>query len=190
MKVRIHDPQVVLDAIRSPEIEIFYNRHYHEYDTYFQFDDDEQGNVRYREDEMLDENGEISTIRYRLTLIGPTREAHFPSDVLLSRSRFLAPAPHSLRFYSEYFKPTDETFVEKDRKRWRVLFHGTEFYINLDRVDQPDLGYFLEVKSRTWSRRDAEHKAYIAADLIQFLGGSPEEAMKRDYVELVKDITT
>jgi 5-methylthioadenosine/S-adenosylhomocysteine deaminase len=190
MKVRIHDPQVVLDAIRSPEIEIFYNRHYHEYDTYFQFYDDEQGNVRYREDEMLDENGEISTIRYRLTLIGPTREAHFPSDVLLSRSRFLAPAPHSLRFYSEYFKPTDETFVEKDRKRWRVLFHGTEFYINLDRVDKPDLGYFLEVKSRTWSRRDAEHKAYIAADLIQFLGGSPEEAMKQDYVELVKDITT
>jgi 5-methylthioadenosine/S-adenosylhomocysteine deaminase len=188
MKVRITDPQVVLDAIQSPEIEIFYNRHYHEYDTYFQFDDDEQGNVRYREDEMLDENNEISTIRYRLTLIGPTREAHFPSDVLLSRSRFLAPAPHSLRFYREYFKPTHETFVEKDRKRWRVLFHGTEFYINLDRVDQPDLGYFLEVKSRTWSRRDAEHKAYVAADLIQFLGGSPEEAMKQDYVELVEEI--
>ena len=188
MKVRIADPQVVLDAIQSPEIEIFYNRHYHEYDTYFQFDDDEQGNVRYREDEMLDENGEISTIRYRLTLIGPTREAHFPSDVLLSRSRFLAPAPHSLRFYSEYFKPTHETFVEKDRKRWRILFHGTEFYINLDRVDRPDMGYFLEAKSRTWSRRDAEHKAFVAADLIQFLGGSPEEAMKQDYVELAGEI--
>lgn len=188
MKVRIADPQVVLDAIQSPEIEIFYKRHYHEYDTYFQFDDDEQGNVRYREDEMLDENGEISTIRYRLTLIGPTREAHFPSDVLLSRSRFLAPAPHSLRFYSEYFKPTHETFVEKDRKRWRILFHGTEFYINLDRVDRPDMGYFLEAKSRTWSRRDAEHKAFVAADLIQFLGGSPEEAMKQDYVELAGEI--
>jgi len=188
MKVRITDPQIVLDAIQSPEIEIFYKRHYHEYDTYFQFADDEQGNVRYREDEMLDEKGEISTIRYRLTLIGPTREAHFPSDVLLSRSRFLAPAPHSLRFYSEYFKPTHETFVEKDRKRWRVLFHGTEFYINLDRVDQPDMGYFLEVKSRTWSRRDAEHKAFVAADLIQFLGGSPEGAMKQDYVELAGEI--
>jgi 5-methylthioadenosine/S-adenosylhomocysteine deaminase len=188
MKVRITDPQVVLDAIASPEIEILYTRHYHEYDTYFQFDDDEQGNVRYREDEMLDEQGEVSTIRYRLTLIGPNREAHFPSDVLLSRSRFLAPATHSLRFYREYFIPTHETFVEKNRKRWRVLFQGTEFYINLDRVDQPDLGYFLEVKSRTWSRRDAEHKAYLAADLIQFLGGSPEEAMKQDYVELVEEI--
>lgn len=188
MKVPITDPQVVLDVIDSQAIEILYTRHYHEYDTYFQFEDAEQGNVRYREDVMLDEHGETITIRYRLTLIGPTREAHFPSDVLLSRSRFLAPATHSLRFYREYFKPTHETFVEKDRKRWRVLFQGTEFYINLDRVDQPDLGYFLEVKSRTWSRRDAEHKAYVAADLIRSLGGSPQEAMTQDYVELVEEI--
>jgi 5-methylthioadenosine/S-adenosylhomocysteine deaminase len=137
---------------------------------------------------MLDEQGEISNVRYRLTLIGPAREAHFPSDVLLSRSRYLAPATHSLRFYREYFKPSHETFVEKDRKRWRVLFQGTEFFINLDRVDQPDLGYFLEVKSRTWSRRDAEHKAFLSADLIQFLGGSPDEAMQQDYLELVEEV--
>jgi len=188
MKVRISDPQVIIEAIQSPQVEVLYTRHYHEYDTYFQFDDLKQGKVRYREDEMLDELGEISNVRYRLTLIGPAREAHFPSDVLLSRSRYLAPATHSLRFYREYFKPSHENFVEKDRKRWRVLFQGTEFYINLDRVDQPDLGYFLEVKSRTWSRRDAEHKAYLSADLIQFLGGSPDEAMQQDYIELVEEV--
>lgn len=62
------------------------------------------------------------------------------------------------------------------------------FTLNLDRVDRPDMGYFLEAKSRTWSRRDAEHKAFVAADLIQFLGGSPEEAMKQDYVELAGEI--
>jgi len=188
MKVRISDPQVIIEAIQSPQVEVLYTRHYHEYDTYFQFDDLKQGKVRYREDEMLDELGEISNVRYRLTLIGPAREAHFPSDVLLSRSRYLAPATHSLRFYREYFKPSHENFVEKDRKRWRVLFQGTEFYINLDRVDQPDLGYFLEVKSRTWSRRDAEHKAYLSADLIQFLGGSPDEALQQDYIELVEEV--
>jgi 5-methylthioadenosine/S-adenosylhomocysteine deaminase len=188
MKVRISDPQVIIEAIQSPQVEVLYTRHYHEYDTYFRFDDLKQGNVRYREDEMLDEQGEISNVRYRLTLIGPAREAHFPSDVLLSRSRYLAPATHSLRFYREYFKPSHETFVEKDRKRWRVLFQGTEFFINLDRVDQPDLGYFLEVKSRTWSRRDAEHKAFLSADLIQFLGGSPDEAMQQDYLELVEEV--
>jgi 5-methylthioadenosine/S-adenosylhomocysteine deaminase len=89
-----------------------------------------------------------------------------------------------LRFYREYFKPIGETHVEKDRRRWRVIFQGTEFFINLDRVDQPDLGYFLEVKSRTWSRLDAEHKAQIATELIRFLGASPEDSVDQDYLEL------
>jgi len=57
-------------------------------------------------------------------------------------------------------------FIQKDRRRWRILFRGTEFYLNLDRVEQPDLGYFIEAKSRTWSRRDAEHKAELAHELI------------------------
>ena len=185
-KVRIEDPQPVLDSLKKPEIEILYTRHYHEYDTYFQFADPNQERVRYREDEYINEQGEISNVRYRLTLIGPARERHFPSDVLLSRSRYLAPATHSLRFYREYFKPTGETFIEKDRLRWRVLFHGTEFYINLDRIEQPDLGYFLEVKSRTWSRRDAEHKAEEATDLLAFLGASPEETVTQDYIEIIE----
>lgn len=85
------------------------------------------------------------------------------------------------------FNPIDEVFVEKDRQRWRVLFQGTEFYINLDRVDQPELGYFLEVKSRTWSRHDAEHKAQVATALIEFLGASTDEPMTRDYLELVQE---
>ncbi|MGW8252094.1 MAG: amidohydrolase family protein, partial [Anaerolineales bacterium] len=152
-KVRIADPQPVLDAIEEPDIEILHTRHYHEYDTYFSFDDPKQGYLRYREDEFIDEAGEVSKVRYRLTLIGPAREQNFPSDVLLSRSRFIAPATHSLRFYREYFNPSHETFIEKDRLRWRVLYRGTEFYINVDQLKSPDLGYFLEVKSRTWSSR-------------------------------------
>jgi 5-methylthioadenosine/S-adenosylhomocysteine deaminase len=190
MKVRIEDPQRVIHALESPDIEILYTRHYHEYDTYFLFADPQQGRVRYREDEMLDEDGQVSNVRYRLTLIGPAREHRFPSDVLLSRSRYLAPAIHSLRFYREYFKPAQEIFIQKDRKRWRILFRGTEFYINLDTLEQPPLGYFLEVKSRTWSRRDAEHKASFAADLIQLLGGSPGETVTQDYAEIVEQNLT
>jgi 5-methylthioadenosine/S-adenosylhomocysteine deaminase len=177
---------MVLENLKKSEIEILYSRHYHEYDTYFRFAEPNGERVRYREDEYINEQGEISNVRYRLTLIGPARERHFPSDVLLSRSRYLAPATHSLRFYREYFKPTEEIFIEKDRLRWRVLFHGTEFYINLDRIEQPSLGYFLEVKSRTWSRRDAEHKAEEATGLIAFLGASPEETVTQDYVEIVE----
>lgn len=185
-KVRITDTSLVLEALKKPEIEILHERHYREYDTYFSFDDPKQGHLRYREDEFINAKGEVSNVRYRLTLLGMAREGHFPSDVLLSRSRFIAPATHSLRFYREYFKPAGETSIEKDRLRWRILFHGTEFYINLDRVIKPDLGTFLEVKSRTWSRTDAEHKAQVSITLIQFLGASPEETVAQDYIEIAE----
>lgn len=184
-KVAISEPAPVIEAINQPEIEKLHLRHYHEFDTYFLFDDPRQGTVRYREDEFIDEQGTISKMRYRLTLIGPASEGQFPSEVLLSRSRFLAPATHSLRFYREYFKPNSEISIEKDRLRWRVLFHGTEFFVNLDRVDHPPLGYFLEVKSRTWSRRDAEYKAQVIPQLVRSLCASPEKATKQDYLEMV-----
>jgi len=185
VKVRIADPAPVLDAIQGTGLEVLYSRHYHEYDVYFQFSDPSQGILRYREDEYIDDNDEITNIRYRLTMIGQTREHQFESDVLLSRSRYIAPATHSLRFYREYFNPTSEVVIEKHRLRWRVLFQGTEFFINLDRVDDPPLGHFLEVKSRTWSRRDAEHKALVAVDLMNYLSASSQDTLTQDYVEIV-----
>ncbi len=188
-KVRISDPENVLAALQRPEIEILRQRHYHQFDTYFIFEDPTQGVLRYREDEFVEADQRAGPVRYRLTLIGPAREHHFPGDVLLSRSRYLAPANHSLRFYREYFKPSAEISIVKDRLRWRVLFHGTEFFINLDRVEEPNLGYFLEVKSRTWSRRDAEHKAHVATQLIEFLGASSDEWLNKDYLELVQQTT-
>ena len=57
----------------------------------------------------------------------------------------------------------------------------------LDRVDQPEMGYFLEVKSRTWSRRDAEYKADVATTLAEFLANASVERVTKDYVELVLD---
>jgi len=185
VKVELDDPQIVLSGMKGHGIEILHHRHYHEYDTYFSFADTTQGYLRYREDEAIGANDQISNVRYRLTLLGPTREGNFPSDVLLSRSRFIAPAIHSLRFYREYFKPTQETVIEKHRLRWRILYHGLEFYINLDRMDNPPLGHFVEVKSRTWSRRDAEHKALVARELIHSLGITREASASQDYIEIV-----
>lgn len=185
-KVRISDPTPVLEGVKKPDIEILHERHYHEFDTYFGFGDPSQGHLRYREDENIDAKGNVSSVRYRLTLLGPAREERFPGDVLLSRSRYIAPATHSLRFYKEYFKPTSESFVEKERQRWRVLFQGTEFYINLDKLVKPDLGYFLEVKSRTWSRSDAEHKAQMAIELLRFLGVPSDATEEKDYIEIVE----
>jgi 5-methylthioadenosine/S-adenosylhomocysteine deaminase len=186
-KVRITDADAIIKAIEDADLEILYRRHYHEYDTYFHFDDPSQGQLRYREDEFIGKDDQVTKIRYRLTLIGEAREKHFPSDVLLSRSRYYAPATHSLRFYKEYFKPSSETFIEKVRRRWRVIFRGTEFFINLDQISQPELGAFLEVKSRTWSLRDAENKAEAAEKLIAFLGAEPEMKVTQDYIEYVKE---
>jgi 5-methylthioadenosine/S-adenosylhomocysteine deaminase len=187
VKVKVDDPEAVVARLVESELEILYYRHYHEYDTYFKFDDPEEGWLRYREDEFVDQNGKVENIRYRLTLIGPQREKHFPQDVLLSRSRFIAPAPHSLRFYREYFNPSEETFIEKDRRRWRVNFRDIEFFINLDRLDEPELGTFLEVKSRTWSLEDAEKKARVADDLLAVLGNFTQHSETRDYVQIVEE---
>jgi 5-methylthioadenosine/S-adenosylhomocysteine deaminase len=185
LKVAVTDPQVVIDCMSQSNLEVLHHRHYHEYDTYFSFLDTSQGYLRYREDEAIGSNDEISGVRYRLTLLGPTREGNLPKDVLLSRSRFIAPANHSLRFYREYFKPLLQTVIEKHRLRWRILYHGLEFYVNLDRMDNPALGHFLEVKSRTWSRRDAEHKAQVARELIKSLGITTEGSVPQDYIEIV-----
>lgn len=186
VKVKLDDPQPVLELLKRPEIQILRFKHYHQHDVYFSFEDRSQGWLRYREDETINEKGQIIGVRARLTLIGPTREGDFAHDVLLSRIRYFAPAANSLRFYREYFRPARETPVDKDRLRWLVRYQDVEFYVNLDNVQTPNLGYYLEVKSRTWSRRDAELKARLASELLILLGGSPENTVTLDYVEMAE----
>jgi 5-methylthioadenosine/S-adenosylhomocysteine deaminase len=174
-----------LDALLKPELEIIRKRHYHEFDTYFIFEDPDQGLLRYREDEFIDDKGALTSVRSRLTLIGQAAEKFFPSEVLLSRSRFFAPATQSLRFYREYFRPNREFEIHKDRLRFLVTYRKTDFYINIDEVSKPDLGYYLEVKARTWSRRDAEVKSKLAVELVSVLNASPAEAISKDYFDMI-----
>jgi 5-methylthioadenosine/S-adenosylhomocysteine deaminase len=176
-----------LRALQSEDISVIREVHYHQYDTYFFFDDPAQGRLRYREDEFLDRQDQVANVRARLTLTGPSREGAFGS-VLLFRSRFFAPATHSPRFYREYFKPAREREIEKDRRRWLVAYRGVQFYVHLDRLLNPAReGSFVEVKSRTWSRRDAEDKAAVIAPLLERLGARPDDAIEADYVELQGD---
>jgi 5-methylthioadenosine/S-adenosylhomocysteine deaminase len=186
-KMRIRDPQPILEALKRPEIEILRKRHYREYDTYFSFEDPDQGYLRFREDHFINEKNEISNVRARLTLIGAP-EFNFPQSVLLSRSRYYAPAVHGLRFYREYFKPSAEKEIEKDRVRYLVRYKDTEFFINLDNIQKPALGRFMEIKSRTWSRKDANRKAKLTTELIEFLGASEAETTFSDYIEMVKSM--
>ena len=186
LKVRIDDRQRMIDKLLDSEMEIIRKRHYREFDIYFFFADIEQGILRYREDEFLDELGKIEQVRSRLTLIGPTSEDKFEQEVLLSRSRYLAPATQSPRFYREYFKPLLEKEIEKDRIRYLVRYKEVEFFINFDVIVKPGIGQFVEIKSRTWSRQDAEMKSRMITELIEFLGADLDEVTSDDYIEMVR----
>jgi 5-methylthioadenosine/S-adenosylhomocysteine deaminase len=185
-KIAITEPEQVINALESSGVEILRRRHYHEYDTYFIFEDESQGFLRYREDHFIDDRGQVTNVRSRLTLIGEAVEFRFPHDVLLSRSRYLAPATQSLRFYREYFQPIKEVEIEKDRRRFLVNYKGEEFFINIDKMITPSLGSFLEIKSRTWSRQDAEQKSKLSVELIKTLHEGPLEMVSKDYFEASK----
>src|SRR3954471_1535357 len=184
VKARLRSEEALLRGLESEDISIIRQVHYHQYDTCFFFDDPAQGRLRYREDELLDPSDQVVTARARLTLTGPSREGAFGS-ILLFRSRFFAPATHSPRFYREYFKPARERDIEKNRRRWLITYRGVQFYVHLDRLLKPATeGYFVEVKSRTWSRRDAQDKAAVLAPLMELLGARMDDAIEADYVEL------
>jgi 5-methylthioadenosine/S-adenosylhomocysteine deaminase len=187
VKVKITEAAPIVEAVKRLDAEIIRKRHYHEHDVYFFFDDPAQGRLRYREDDFIDDaRGTVSTVRARLTLIGQKREGKF-EDVLLSRSRYIAPAAQSLRFYREYFRPRSEIIIQKDRLRWLINYKGEEFFVNLDEMKEPQLGYFLEIKSRTWSRKDAEEKAQLTHELLALLGASGGEPVTEDYIDIVSE---
>ena len=187
VKVKLTDSEAILQALKDPEIDIIRKRHYREHDVYFFFDNPSQGRLRFREDDFIDDvKGIVTNVRARLTLLGQKREGKFEDQVLLSRSRYIAPASQSLRFYREYFKPKSEVAIEKDRQRWLILYKNTEFFVNLDQVKEPQLGYYLEIKSRTWSRKDAERKAQLASELLSVLGASTGEKVTEDYIDIVQ----
>lgn len=186
-KIKIADPTPVLEALNSQNIKVLRKRHYHEFDKYFTFEDSNEGLLRYREDEFLNDKEEITKVRSRLTLIGQTREDAFQEDVMLSRSRYYAPATHSLRFYREYFQPIGEIEIEKMRQRFLVQFKDTEFFVNVDTMIEPALGHFVELKSRTWGKKDAISKSKLILELIKHLGLSPTEVVTEDYIHIVKN---
>ncbi|MBI4770692.1 MAG: amidohydrolase family protein, partial [Chloroflexi bacterium] len=131
VKVRLEDPAPVEAVLSAAGLEIVRSAHYREFDSYFSFSDPAQGRLRYREDEFLNEAGEVFNVRSRLTHIGPAREREYEHSILLSRSRYIAPAVHSLRFYREYFQPLHELQIEKDRLRWLVNYRDSEVLVNL-----------------------------------------------------------
>jgi len=171
-------------GLQSPQVRITSRSSRDQYDTYFMFADPNQGRLRYREDNVMDDAGVVHPI-YNLTLTGPAREAEYANSVVLSRSRYTAPADRSLRFYREYFQPVEEHEIIKHRERYHIRYKGVDFAVNLDRIQQPPQEQlFAEVKSRTWSRADAVRKAELIAEIFEILGSQPEDMLRHEYVDL------
>jgi 5-methylthioadenosine/S-adenosylhomocysteine deaminase len=184
VKVRVPDEASLLDAFqRCPEVMVIKPSERKQYDTYFLFGDPEGGGqVRYREDYLLDRGLEVRPL-YSLTLRGPTVEREYDDSVILSRSRFTADADRSLRFYREYFQPEEEKRVDKIRRRWRIKYKGVDFALNLDRLTQPASGdLYLEIKARTWSKQDAVQKAGMISELLDVLGVDKAGLVRDEYV--------
>lgn len=187
VKAPLEDKTAVLEFIASEQCQITKQAHYKQYDHYFLFDgiEPDAARLRYREDEFIDESGSAYQTRSRLTLIGEGTRQEFPNAVMLSRTRFFTDADRSLRFYREYFAPAGEIKVIKDRLRWHILYKDTDFAVNLDKVLEPELpGYFLEIKSRTWSRTDAARKANLITEILSLLGVKLETAERREYADI------
>jgi 5-methylthioadenosine/S-adenosylhomocysteine deaminase len=54
-------------------------------------------------------------------------------------------------------------------------------------MKEPQLGYFLEIKSRTWSRKDAERKAHLTTELLALLSATSGETVTEDYIDIVSE---
>jgi 5-methylthioadenosine/S-adenosylhomocysteine deaminase len=187
VKARIEDPTQIKQIVeKSGKFSIIRAVRYKQFDTYFYFDH-ETSRLRYREDETVDASGKVTGTRYRLTLVSGQTEREFPHSILLSRVRYFSAADRSLRFYREYFKPAHEVAVEKDRLRWEVMYDDEALFINVDRMLKPERdGYYLEIKSRTWSVKDAERKAEAISELLTLFGVGDSSVLRQEYVEIAE----
>jgi 5-methylthioadenosine/S-adenosylhomocysteine deaminase len=185
VKVRLPEPTDIQTRLREAGLDVLRPSIRDQYDTYFFFEDREAGRLRFREDELKDEQGNLTATFYTITLMGPSSEKEFENSILLSRARYMASANHSLRFYREYFKPSAEREVVKRRRRCHVLYQDTDFAINQDQLSGPETAgnAYLEIKSRTWSARDAVHKAQLIGELLEKLNIKSEHRFQVEYVD-------
>jgi 5-methylthioadenosine/S-adenosylhomocysteine deaminase len=187
VKTRLPELSNLSALLKAAGLEMVRSSQRTQYDTYFLFDDTEAGRLRFREDEVKNERGEVRETFYTMTLMGPTNENEFKNSILLTRARYTASANHSLRFYREYFRPAAEREVVKQRQRCHILYKEMDFALNLDHLTHVEPhDYYLEIKARTWSAKDARYKAELIGELLEKLGLKQEDQFKVEYINLVK----
>jgi 5-methylthioadenosine/S-adenosylhomocysteine deaminase len=186
VKVRLPELIDVTSLLKEAGLETQRHSIRDQYDTYFFFEEAETGRLRFREDEVKRKDGELRDTFYTMTLMGPTSDKEFENSILLTRARYTATASQSLRFYREYFKPTTEQDVFKRRRRCHITYKETEFAINLDHLPAAGDDVYLEIKSRTWSAKDALHKAELISELLEIFGVKQGHQFKIEYVDIAR----
>lgn len=171
----------VAQLLADPSVSITKQSARTQYDTYFLFKNHER--LRIREDHRTDP-GARPEPKYTVTLMAEARRGDYPHAIVLSRARYTAPADHTVRFYREYFQPDKVTEREKRRKRWRILYKNHDFAVNFDTLLGSDPGPYLEIKSRTWSSRDAATRAGLIGELLALIGVDESALVKQEYVEM------
>ncbi|MBK9944717.1 MAG: amidohydrolase family protein [Kouleothrix sp.] len=184
VKARVEHIEQVLAQLGDPAITITKASQRTQYDTYFSFADPRRGRIRLREDHRSDP-GARPEPKYTITLTEPAVHGEYPHAIVISRARYDALADRTLRFYREYFQPDQITAIEKHRRRWRILYQGKDFAVNIDELhNHPTPGPYIEIKSRTWSRRDAAEKADLIGDLLRRFGIDESVLIKHEYAEM------
>jgi 5-methylthioadenosine/S-adenosylhomocysteine deaminase len=184
VKAHIQDANKIELLLNDPAITITKVSQRNQYDTYFSFDDPARGRIRLREDHRIDPGSRIQP-KYTITLTEPALQGQHPHAILVSRARYDATADRTVRFYREYFQPDKITSVEKHRRRWRILYKGKDFAVNIDElVNHEQPGPYLEIKSRTWSQSDAAEKAELIGALLKHFGINDADLIMQEYVDL------
>jgi 5-methylthioadenosine/S-adenosylhomocysteine deaminase len=184
VKARIDNLDQVISKLSDPAITITKVSERTQHDTYFSFADPARGRIRLREDHRIDPGARLQP-KYTMTLTEPAVHGEFPNAIMISRARYDATADRTVRFYREYFQPDRIASVEKHRRRWRILYQGKDFAVNVDElVNHDDSGPYVEIKSRTWSRSDAAEKAELIGALLQLFGVHESALIKQEYVDL------
>lgn len=185
VKAKLADPSAIENLLSHDDVEVLRAVHYRQYDTYFLFAEPEQSRIRYREDDRIDLDGNVQSVRMRLTYTTAEKEQVFHDTVVLSHSRFIAPASHPLRFYQEYFQAKEQRELQKERRRWRITYKGIVFFVNVDRVTQPALpDMYIEIKTRTWSKSDAENKAQSIQEMMDILQITSANVVRTEYLDM------
>ena len=184
VKAHIRDASRIESLLNDPAITITKLSQRNQYDTYFSFEDPARGRIRLREDHRIDPGSRIQP-KYTITLTEPALQGQHPHAILVSRARYDATADRTVRFYREYFQPDKITSVEKRRRRWRILYQGKDFAVNIDElVNHAQPGPYLEIKSRTWSQSDAAEKAELIGALLKQFEIDDADLIMQEYVDL------